>query len=296
MEKHPNEAFIVSQLDNSDSAKKLSTLLFEQMQQPWGSQFLPSGYHELDALTHGFVKGELVVVAGRPSVGKTNLLVNLALHMAAHTPALYANFDLPTSELINRFIAASSNMPMAKLADSSFGVQEKDLIIKIDQAFQRLPLYILNSGPFTVKAIDNWCKEHVVEHGVQLIIIDYLQMMSTKKSIGKRQVETAHIGRMLKCMAATYNVCIIVSSQLNRAIETRKVKKHKLSDLGESFSIEQYADKVLFINHHREFENSLNEQNSSPPFIELTIAKNRTGQTGRLKLETKDGHITYKSY
>ncbi|TAD88702.1 MAG: hypothetical protein EAY75_05310, partial [Bacteroidetes bacterium] len=241
---------------------------------------------ELDNLTHGFAKGELVVVGGRPCVGKTNLFIQLALNMAAHAPVLYANFDLPTHAFLSRSMAIAANLPIGTPLVPSFFAQHTSVVAKLSEQFHQLPLYISSVGPQSVKALKKCCQQQIEEQGVQAIFIDYLQMIGRKNG----NDATGRMGRMLKALAAKYNVCVVVASQLNRGIESRKSQQHQLSDLGDSFAIEQYADKVLFIQRPQTDTIAQKAGRFLEPYLLVTVAKNRTGETGRVELPFIEGY------
>jgi replicative DNA helicase len=267
------------------TTQPISALLAQYVQQHINGQYVATGFHQLDALTYGFAKGELAIVGGRPCVGKTNLFIQLAMNMAARSPVLYANFDLPAHEFMGRCIAVAANLPIGPTLNPSFIAQHPSIVADVTEKFHQLPLYISSKGPQTGKAIKKCCKQHIKAHGVQAIFIDYLQMIGHKKG----HDGAGYIGRMLKALAAKYNVCVIMASQLNRGIETRRLPQHQLSDLGESFGIELYADKVLFI--QRPHTDTAAEQQGK--FLErhmlVTVAKNRTGETGKVKLPFIEG-------
>jgi replicative DNA helicase len=243
-------------------------------------------FTEFDKLFGGFSLGEFIVIGGRPSMGKTQLLVNLSLNISGETPILYFTFDLSKYLLTSRFISSFSGIAVNNILQHELTDLEKNKLASIGSKFNQHKIFINDSCGNSFTALKAQCQKQIQDNGVKVIIVDYLQMMSSNKFRNNRELEISHISRELKNLAKDFNVCVIASSQLSRAVESRLYSKHpQLSDLRESGAIEQDADKVIFI-YRPEYYGIENEEdgNSTAGLTELVLAKNRNGRLGTVRL------------
>ena len=247
----------------------------------------PSGYVDLDRCTQGFQRGDLIILAARPSVGKTALALNFAINAATkgHTVAMFS-LEMTDEKLMARLVSNKSSVPSEKISSGNLG--EKDFI-KIDQAVRELSgakLYIDDTAGIKISDIEAKARKLKSAHeDLSLIIVDYLQLISPahRSNNDNRQNEVSEISRRLKALARDLNVAVISLSQLSRSVEKREDKHPMLSDLRESGSIEQDADVVMFI-YRDDYYAKKDDKNSESSIVELSIAKHRNGPTKTIKL------------
>ncbi|MGW9128100.1 replicative DNA helicase [Paenibacillus chitinolyticus] len=241
---------------------------------------VPSGYEDLDKMTAGFQKSDLIILAARPSVGKTAFALNVAQNVAVKAKETVAIFSLemPATQLMTRMLCAEGHIDASRIRS---GLLEEDDWQKITYgmgALAKAPIYIDDSSGITVADIRSKCKRLQKEKGLGLILIDYLQLILGR---GKnREEEVSNISRTLKAIARELNVPIIALSQLSRGVEKRQDKRPGLADLRESGSIEQDADIVAFLYRDDYYDKKSDRQN----IIELIIGKQRNGPTGTVEL------------
>ncbi|MGI6608020.1 MAG: replicative DNA helicase [Erysipelotrichaceae bacterium] len=246
-----------------------------------------SGFGFLDNITNGFQKGDLIIIAARPSVGKTAFALNIASETATKYDSTVALFSLemPAIHLAMRMMAANSSVEISKLRKGR-GI-ENDEWGRIDVAKNRLEkakIFIDDSPTIKVNEIFAKCRKLKDNQKLDLIIIDYLQLIAPSVSKGdNRQLEVSEISRSLKQMARELEVPVIALSQLSRTVEKGKDRRRPiLSDLRESGAIEQDADIVMFLHQAKEKENNKSSSKEKEREIELIIAKHRNGPTGSL--------------
>jgi replicative DNA helicase len=259
---------------------------------------IKSGFTDLDKEIGGFSPGELIIVGGRPSMGKTQFLVNLALNICKTIPVQYFTYDLSSTLLTNRFISALSGIATSKILHLDLTTEMKMKLDSLKNEIMSLPIYINDSCSNSVTSMKTHCIKQIEEHGVKVIFVDYIQMMSTNRYRNNRELEISYITRELKSFAKDMNVCIIASSQLSRAVETRAYSRlPQLSDLRDSGAIEQDADKVIFI--YRPDYYQIEEDaygNSTNGLVELIVAKNRNGPVVTVKLQRDDDFTTFSDF
>jgi len=253
---------------------------------------VPSGFSSLDRITYGWQPTDLIILAARPSVGKTafalNLARNAALHPTKPTAVGFFSLEMSAAQLVQRILSAESEIMMEKIARGKLEEHEyqqlhKRGITKLEKA----PIYIDDTAALNIFEFRAKARRLVNKHHVGIIIIDYLQLMSgTGDRNGNREQEISTISRNLKALAKELNVPIIALSQLSRAVETRKESKMpQLSDLRESGAIEQDADMVMFIYRPEYYENFTNEMGESTRGeTHIKIAKHRNGALDIVKL------------
>jgi len=257
---------------------------------------LASGFYDLDSLTQGFQDSDLIIFAGRPSMGKTALCLNIALNILKFykNPVLFFSLEMSKEQLIYRLLSNEIEITNTKLKNGQ--LTENDWI-KLNQAIKlmsSLPLFIDDTPNLSIQEIKSKTQRIIFEQNhIGLIIIDYLQLMENPNTYSDNRVEElSKITRALKNIAREFKVPVIVLSQLSRSVETRMNKRPILSDLRESGSIEQDADLVLMLYRDSYYNESIFEQN----ITELIIAKHRNGPLGMVKLNFEAEFTKFKNY
>src|SRR5215475_9596222 len=256
---------------------------------------VPSGFSSLDRITYGWQNTDLIILAARPSVGKTAFALNLArnasLHASKPTPVAVFSLEMSAGQLVQRILAAESEIWLEKIARGKLEEHEmKQLYAKGIQRLAQAPIFIDDTAALNIFELRAKCRRLKNKHHVGMIIIDYLQLMSGA-SDGRstnREQEISQISRNLKQLAKELNVPIIALSQLSRAVETRKEgnKMPQLSDLRESGAIEQDADMVMFLYRPEYYDITANEfGESNKGETHVRIAKHRNGSLETIKLK-----------
>ena len=247
---------------------------------------LASGFYDLDSLTQGFQKSELIIIAGRPSMGKTALSLNITLNIIKNfkLPVLFFSLEMSKEQIMYRLLSMETNITQSKLRSGNLYQNDWVKVNKILKLMSKLPLFVDGSSDLSIQDIRFKIKTIIFEQKqIGLIIIDYLQLIQNLKlKIENRVQELSKITRILKNLAQEFNIPIIALSQLSRNIENRVDKKPILADLRESGSIEQDADLVLMLYRSNHYNLKQNETNT---FTELIIAKQRNGPIGSIKLK-----------
>ncbi|HEY4154994.1 MAG TPA: replicative DNA helicase [Puia sp.] len=256
---------------------------------------VPSGFASLDRITYGWQPTDLIVLAARPSVGKTAFALNLARHAALHptksTPVAVFSLEMSASQLVQRILSAESEIWLEKIARGKLEEHEmKQLYAKGIQRLAQAPIFIDDSAALNIFELRAKCRRLKNKHNVGLIIIDYLQLMSGTgdNRNGNREQEISRISRDLKGLAKELQVPIIALSQLSREVEKRKEgnKMPQLSDLRESGAIEQDADMVMFLYRPEYYDITANEfGESNKGETHVRIAKHRNGSLETVKLK-----------
>lgn len=239
--------------DNVKESTSIIDLIAQNLEamndQDNGGILIKTGFQDFDEQFGGFSLGEFVVIGGRPAMGKTQLLVNLALNISQASPILYFTFDLSASLLTYRFISAGTGIAMDRILQNQLDMGERENVTTVAKKFANQQIYINESCNSSFSALKAHCQKQVEENGIKVIFVDYLQLMSTNSYRNSRELEIAFICKELKSIATELNVCVIATSQLNRKVDYRS-KEHRqflLSDLRDSGAIEQIADKVIFL-------------------------------------------------
>nr|YP_009686091.1 DNA replication helicase [Halamphora americana]QDR24837.1 DNA replication helicase [Halamphora americana] len=263
---------------------------------------LTSGFYELDSLTQGFQKSDLIILAGRPAMGKTALSLNITLTSIkkSQLPVLFFSLEMSKEQIIYRLLAMETNINQIRLKNGNLSQSDWAKLTKVIKLLSKLPLFIDDTVDLSVNEIRSKIKTILFEKKkIGLIIIDYLQLMQISNTkLDNRTQELSHITRLLKTLAREFNVPIIALSQLSRNVENRLDKKPVLSDLRESGSIEQDADLVLMLYRNQILEKK--DSNSFQKFeseqIELILAKHRNGPTGTIKLRFEKKKMKFSSF
>jgi len=260
---------------------------------------IASGYYDLDAKTAGFHENELIIIAGRPGMGKSAIVSNMATNMAINEKKSVAffNLEMGAEQIVNRMFSSVGAIDAGKLRT---GRLEHNDWKKLNEAISELAdtnIYIDDTPGITVSEIRSKCRRlKNSEKGLDIIIIDYLQLISSSsKYSGQRTQEVSEISRDLKKLAMELSVPVIALAQLSRSVEMRENKRPIMSDLKESGSIEQDADIVMFLycDDYYNFK-SKDRPNLSP--TELIISKHRSGGTGTIELMFERNTISFKNY
>ncbi len=252
---------------------------------------IPSGFTSLDSITSGWQKAELIIVAARPGMGKTAFLLS-ALRNAAvdhNYPVAIFSLEMASLQLVNRLISAEAALEGEKIKKGSLADHEWEQLIHKTSQLSQAPIYIDDTPALSIFELRAKCRRLKAKHDIQLIAVDYLQLMSGEsiKGAGNREQEIASISRSLKSIAKELNVPVIVGSQLSRAVETRGGNKRpQLSDLRESGSIEQDADMVLFL-YRPEYYGMTEDEEGHPTqgMAEVIVAKHRNGSLDNVVLK-----------
>ncbi len=245
---------------------------------------IPTGFIDLDYKTSGMQPSDLVLIAARPSMGKTAFVLNLVDHVAVRKglPCMIFSLEMSKEQLVNRMLAMESNVDAQKLRNGNLTDSDWDAIVEGIGVIGNSKLIIDDTPGISITELRSKCRKMKLEHGLSMVIIDYLQLMtgSGGKSSESRQQEISEISRSLKALAREINAPVIALSQLSRACETRTDHRPMLSDLRESGAIEQDADVVMFLYR----DDYYNKDTDTPNIAEVIIAKQRNGPIGTVNL------------
>lgn len=299
LDKTEQSLFEVSEINIRKNYADMRTLMHEatkeleiKRQQADGLTGVPTGFTALDRITSGWQKSDMVIIAARPGMGKTAFIVSAMRNAAVDFNKAVAIFSLEMSsiQLVNRLISAEAELESDKIKKGNLQDYEWEQLTHKTAKLSEAPIFIDDTPALTILELRAKARKLVAQHGVELIIIDYLQLMSgdsSKSGMGNREQEIASISRSLKNIAKELNIPIVALSQLSRAVEVRGGdKRPQLSDLRESGSIEQDADMVLFLYRPEYYGINADEEGNSVQGVgEVIIAKHRNGSldTARLK-------------
>ena len=265
-----------------DVLMKNLRLIDEAEQNQGNATGLPTGFKRLDEITSGLQKSDLIIVAARPGMGKTAFALNIAAQSAVKANASVMIFSLEMSQeqLGQRLISMQAMVASEKLKKGTLERQDWDKInVALDQ-LNETKIVIDDTPGITVMEMRNKCRRLKAEQGLDLIVIDYLQLMTYEGRTDNRQQEVSALSRHLKLLAREMDCPVIVLSQLSRAPEQRQDKRPMLSDLRESGSIEQDADIVIFLYR----DDYYNDNSEKPGICEVNLAKHRSGSTEKMEL------------
>jgi replicative DNA helicase len=250
-----------------------------------GDEFvgIPTGFTDLDRLLGGLNKSDLIIIAARPGMGKTSLQNAMALTAANKYGKRVAMFNLEMSgeQLVQRMIAAETRIDSQRLRRGQLAEHEMPIFLEAVGRLSETLIFIDDTPSITPNQLRTKCRRLYAEHGLDMIMIDYLQLMTTERNSNNRVQEISEISRGLKGLARELNVPVLAAAQLSRAVEQRQEKRPLLSDLRDSGSIEQDADIVMFIYRDEYYNPDTTER---PNIAELNIAKHRNGPTGTVDL------------
>ncbi|MBC7760216.1 MAG: replicative DNA helicase, partial [Candidatus Saccharibacteria bacterium] len=238
---------------------------------------VPTGFADLDELTNGFHGGQLIIVAARPALGKSTLALDFARSASIHhnMPSIFFSLEMGRSEIAMRLLAAEASVPLQSMREGTVEARDWTTIAATRGRINDAPLYIDDSPNMTLVEIRAKCRRLKQRVGLKMVIIDYLQLMTSGKKVESRQQEVSEFSRALKLLAKELQVPVIALSQLNRGPEQRADKMPAISDLRESGSLEQDADMVILL--HR--ESAYEKDNPRAGEADLIVAKHRNGPT-----------------
>ncbi|MGX7582816.1 DnaB-like helicase C-terminal domain-containing protein [Candidatus Vidania fulgoroideorum] len=240
--------------------------------------YLKTGFKKLDSIIEGINKGELIIIAGRPSSGKTSFSLNIFenIYFRYKKPVLFCSLEMPKEQILIKIISSISGVETKKIKKKDYNKIEKKKILRSINIIKKSKIYISECGNYNFSFIKKNIKELILKHKkISLIVIDYLQLIQIKKNKENRNNEISKISMYFKRISIIYKVPIILISQLNRSLESRLDKRPLMSDLKDSGSIEQDSDIIIFIN--KNYYNNKKE-------IDFYVSKNRNGETGFFKL------------
>ncbi len=296
LDKAEEKLFSVSQSSELNQFTDVSSML-EQVLDNWSSRKqgaltgIPSGFLYLDNLLSGFQKSDLIVLAARPSMGKTAMALNLARNCAVaykHKVGIFS-LEMSNQQLTERLITSEARVDSHLVRTGRLPKNEWKNLAKAAGALSDAPIYIDDSGSLDILELRAKARKLKTEKDIDLLIIDYMQLINPARPLDSRTQEISTISRSLKSLAKELNIPIIVLSQLSRAVETRSEHRPILSDLRESGAIEQDADIVLFI--YRKFVYSKDELDKG--LAEIIVAKHRNGPIGNVDLAFFDSFARF---
>lgn len=274
----------------SSSAELVNDIFFELKTKSLNPKLsgVTSGFYDLDSLTQGFQKSDLIIIAGRPSMGKTALSLNIASNLikSSKLPVLFFSLEMSKEQIMYRLLSMETNINQIRLKSGKLYQNDWIKLNKMIKIISKFPLFIDDTFNLSIQDIRSKIKTILFEQNkLGLVIIDYIQLMQNSKlKIENRVQELSQITRSLKIIAREFDIPIIGLSQLSRNVENRVDKKPILSDLRESGSIEQDADLVLML-YKNSSDNQSRLDSQTSQVIELIIAKQRNGPTGTVKLK-----------
>jgi len=254
---------------------------------------LTTGFRELDGKTNGLQPAELVILAARPSMGKTAFVLNLAEAAADRARAGVVVFSLEQSrhELAERFLCIRGRIDMHKLRKGELDEDDHDRLMRASSELSELPVFVDDQPGRSMSQIAAICRRLARKNHIRLVIIDYLQLIEPEDKRAPREQQIAQITRRLKFLAKELSVPVMALAQLNRGVELRDDKRPRLADLRESGAIEQDADIVMFL--HRP---EMYDPEDRPGEAEVIVAKHRNGPTGIVRLSFKKQHMQFQDY
>jgi replicative DNA helicase len=245
-------------------------------------------------MTRGFQPGELVIVAARPAMGKTSLVLNVCQHVATQGKvAGFFSLEMSKEQLFMRMLSSEAKIDSSRLMSGQIGQREYGQITQALDALAEAQMYVDDTAGIGVIEMRAKARRLQAEHGLHILAVDYVQLMTGRGRFENRTLELAAISRSLKGLAKELNVPIVLLSQLSRAPEARSDKRPQLSDLRESGALEQDADVVILIFREEMYKQNKDEPSESDGLAELIIAKQRNGPTGLVKAAFLKGQTKF---
>ncbi|MDW7652418.1 MAG: replicative DNA helicase [Bacillota bacterium] len=300
MDEAEQAIFEVSQRTNTQGFSSMKDILkgaFDRIDTLWGNKGgvtgVPTGFPDLDNITCGFQNSDLIIIAARPSMGKTTLALNIAQHIAVNEKLPTAIFSLEMSkeQLVQRILCAQANIDAQRLRRGFLSDEDYPRLTKAAGPLSEAPLFIDDTAAISVMEMRAKARRLKAEHGLSAIFVDYLQLMRGSDRSENRQQEISAISRSLKALAKELEVPVIALSQLSRAVEQREKKRPILSDLLESGGIEANADIVAFIYREGYYNQNMENRHDT----EIILAKQRNGPVGTINLYFKESHNKFLS-
>jgi replicative DNA helicase len=257
---------------------------------------LATGFTDFDRKTGGLRGGDLVIVAGRPSMGKTTLAINMAENVALDPgvkgSVLIFSMEMPSEQLMTRMLSSVGGVPMHDIRSGRISDQDWVRITSATSQLAEARIYIDESPGLTPTELRARARRVKREHGLDFIVVDYLQLMQVHGTKENRATEISEISRGLKALAKELNVPVVALSQLNRSVEQRESKKPVMSDLRESGAIEQDADMILFIYREEVYDKNTNRKGEA----DIDLAKHRNGETGYFTLTFQGQYTRFQNF
>lgn len=255
-----------------------------------------TGYDELDKMTAGFQPSEMIVIAARPSMGKTALAMNIVQHAALieKEPVAVFSLEMSMESLAMRMLCSLGRIDSQRIRTGKLHESDWPKLTRATGMLADAPIYIDDTAALTVLEMRAKARRLKSENNIGMVVVDYLQLMQGKSGIENRAQEISDISRSLKAMAKELDVPVVALSQLNRSLESRPDKRPQLSDLRESGAIEQDADVIMFI--YRDEVYNKGEDNPNRGLAEVIIGKQRNGPTGSVKLTFLGEFTTFENY
>ena len=253
-----------------------------------------TGYHDLDSLTAGFQRADLIIIAGRPGMGKTALAVNIAETAAIkdkHSVAIFS-MEMQAEQLTMRMMSSLANIDQHKVKTGKLVDDDWIRFTSTVGILQETKMFIDDTPALTPAEIRARCRRISREHGLDLVVVDYLQLMQVAGTVENRATEISEISRSLKAMAKELNIPVVALSQLNRSVVSRQDKRPLMSDLRESGAIEQDADVIIFIYRDEEYD----KETPDKGMAEIIISKQRNGPIGKVKLAWRGQYTRFDNF
>ncbi|MHC4982076.1 MAG: replicative DNA helicase [Planctomycetota bacterium] len=273
--------------DNTSTLDNLIMQVFETIENTAGQLItgIASGYHELDDLTSGFQPGEMIILAGRPSMGKTSMLLNMAEYMGVEDgrPVAFFSLEMSRRQVAQRMLAAHARFDLRRMRRGAIGDEAFTQLQNAADPLYKTPMFIDDTALLTILELRAKARRIKSQHDIHCLFIDYLQLMSYFGRADSRQAQISEISRGLKALARELNIPIVAAAQLNRGPADRPGHRPRMSDLRESGSLEQDADVVMLL-HNEDYYHKGEEGYVTTDVTELIIEKQRNGPTGVLRL------------
>ena len=286
--------------DGAVSVRSMLPALIDQIDEwhtnPDKLRGLATGYSEFDRMTGGMRPGDLIIVAGRPSMGKTTLAVNMAEY-AAVNPNIRASvaifsMEMPSEQLMTRMLSSIGGVPLNSIRSGRISDEDWVRITSATSQLSEAKIFIDESPALTPTDLRARARRVKREHGLDLVVVDYLQLMQVAGSKENRATEISEISRGLKALAKELSIPVIALSQLNRSVEQREHKKPVMSDLRESGAIEQDADMILLIYREEVYDKNTTKKG----IAEIDLAKHRNGEIGTFLLTFQGPYSRFANY
>jgi replicative DNA helicase len=256
---------------------------------------VPTGYADLDRMTSGFQPGDLIIIAGRPSMGKTSLALNIGEHVALnmHQPVAVFSMEMGAAQLVLRMIGSVGRLDQHKLRTGRLLANDWDKLSGALGLLNEAPIYIDETAALNAIEVRSRARRLMRQHGkLGLVIVDYLQLMQSTSQGENRATELSEISRSMKALAKELSVPVVALSQLNRSLEQRPDKRPVMSDLRESGALEQDADVILFIYRDEVYKPDSPDKGTA----EIIISKQRNGPTGKITLTFLGEYTRFEGY
>jgi len=310
-----HKVFVVSQQRGGEGFTRIKELLWpameriEQLREGGPLTGVPSGFVDLDKLTLGFQPSDLVIVAARPSMGKTAFVLNVAQFAAveAHVPTAIFSLEMSKESLVQRMLASEGYIDAQKLRSGKLSSQDHSNLAKAAALLGQAPIWIDDTPGLTLLELRSRARRLKAQAGIQMIVVDYLQLLAGPPNAESRQQEISMISRSLKILAKELAVPVLALSQLSRAPEQRtgENKRPQLSDLRESGAIEQDADVVMFIYRPEMYDRPVDDHGNPSKlpdgtpiegYAEVIVGKQRNGPTGFTKLSFRKQYTRFENW